>query len=369
VARRELAVPLPVSLVTGMRLISVLFGLMLAACVRVTAGVVGDDVSGSDVQRAIDANIGPFLAGRIPNLKISPSRCPSRLDVSDGKVAHCVLPVDGVDLPIRVVYKGPDPQGLNVNLDGSFFETAAIDSFVERQLHASYGIAVKAHCPGPVVQVLQPGTLFSCAITGSPLVKTVRLKALSRGMLFQYNVPGLRSGESDPDNALTKHKRGEPVILKGSELEAYLSRSYLPLSPMATRLAISCPEITDLSGRNHVICQLHVRGMNVSQRIDVSITEPNGFHELPLDAIIDKQRVQRLAQNDLNSRLQQNGDAADATVDCGTGIIAAPAPGQFTCKATAGGKSYDLIVTVEDFKGTVHWHGVEVTPTPSASPR
>ncbi len=352
----------------GMRLIFVLFGLMLAACVRVTAGVAGDDVSGSDAQRTIDANIGPFLAGRIPNLKIAPSRCPSRLDASYGKVAHCVLPVDGVDLPIKVVYKGPDPQGFNVNLDGSFFETATIDSFVERQLHASYGIAAKAHCPGPVVQVLQPGTLFSCSITGTPLVKTVRLKALSRGMLFQYNVPGLRSRESDPDNALTKHKEGEPVILKGSELEAYLSRSYLPLSPMAARLTASCPESVDLSGRNHAICLLHIRGLNVSQRIDISINEPNGFHELPLDAIIDKQRVQQLAQNDLNRRLRENGDAADATVDCGVGIIAVPAPGQFTCKATVGGKAYILIVGVEDFKGTVHWHAVEATPIPSSSP-
>jgi hypothetical protein len=78
----------------------------------------------------------------------------------------------------------------------------------------------------------------------------------------------------------------------------------------------------------------------------------------PIDAVIDRQRVQDLAQSDFNRRLRDNGDAADAVVKCEKGILVIQWPGTFNCQTTAGGKRYKLVVFVQDFKGTVSWKGV-----------
>ena len=202
--------------------------------------------------------------------------------------------------PSDVVYMGPQPQGFKANLAGDFFETPMIQSFVEKQLHAAYGITSVAHCPGPPAQLIEPRTVFSCSISGAPKVTTVRLKEVGKGNLFQYNVAGLTVDAADqpPGDALMKHKLGHSVILSGSAVSAYLAHQYLPVAYDSSGLTVSCPATVDLTGKKHSVCRVYVKGHNVSQRIDISIEEPNGFHELPLDAIIDKHRVQRLAEDD-----------------------------------------------------------------------
>jgi len=157
----------------------------LGACsLRVTTGHFGDDVSGSQVQQAIDYNIGAVLQSYDQRLTILPSLCASRLDVSKGKIAYCTLTVSGVSLPVRVVYSGPDPQGFKANLGGDFFEKSTIESFVEKQLHLSYGITAIAHCPGYPVQLIAPGAMFSCAVSGASRVRTVRLKEVAKAGCF-----------------------------------------------------------------------------------------------------------------------------------------------------------------------------------------
>ena len=339
----------------------------LVACARVTAGVVGDDVNGADVQGVIDTKLAALLQSYDPHLKISPAQCAAHLDVSEGKTAYCYLPVNGVRLAVRVVYFGP-PQQFKANLDGSFFETAQIESFVQKQLKTSYDIVAVAHCPGPEVKLLKPGAEFSCNLSGAKGVSSMHLKALPNGQLFFYNIPGLHPLDAPPADALTKHKAGQPVVLTGTEVAAYLQRAYVSIAANYPQdVSISCPQSVDLTGTKHAICLANLPKYGVSQRIGVWIEEPNGFRERPLDAVLDRGHLQDITQKYYNDKLAKNNLPADATVNCGTGLVAVPAPGSLTCNMTANGDSYRLIITIEDFKGTVHWEATKIaSPSPAA---
>lgn len=98
--------------------------------------------------------------------------------------------------------------------------------------------------------------------------------------------------------------------------------------------------------------------MRISNEYRVVGRTGDGFIVMPIDAVVDRQRVQELAQADLNRRLRDNGYAADAAVKCEKGLLVIQWPGTFNCKATSGGKRYKLVVLVQDFKGTVSWKGI-----------
>ncbi|HEY1655893.1 MAG TPA: hypothetical protein VGF86_12350, partial [Candidatus Tumulicola sp.] len=162
-------------------------------------------------------------------------------------------------------------------------------------------------------------------------------------------------------------------FLEGSEVEAYITRAYLSVAaPNPQDLSVSCPTVVDLSEPKRAICLVQLKDKDLAQRLSIWIEEPNGFRERPIDAVLDRQHVQQMAQTDLNNRLQANGLPTDAVVDCGTGLVVVPVGGTFECKSAVGGKSYRLIVTALDFKGTVSWHGIEVSqgsPPASTLPR
>ncbi len=335
--------------------------LLLTACLEAQSGYFGDDVKGADIQQVIDSQIAPYISSYDSKLKVDPSECPTNLDVSKGKAAYCTLPVDGIALPVKVVYSGHPPQGATANLDGSFFEVKGIESMLERDLNVAYGISAKAHCPGTVVQVLRPGTRFTCSVTGAPLVKAVHVTVLKQGYLTQDPVPGLKPRRTLVEDVIARHKLGQPVHLSGRDLAAYLERT-LPLPPNSSRLTVGCPQNIDLTGNRRAVCHVDVR-KDVAQRMGVWI-DSGGLHSIPIDAVIDKRRLQDFAEQSLDDALAGHGFPADAVVDCGSGYIAVAVRGQIKCNASATGKAYVMVATIKDYHGAVQLRFV----MPSAKP-
>ncbi|MHB8432669.1 MAG: hypothetical protein ACYC8W_11800 [Candidatus Tyrphobacter sp.] len=263
-------------------------------------------VQGRNVQRLIDAKLATVLVSRDPKLVIGPSRCPSQIELSGGTNTSCSLMVDGVRIPIRATDAGV-PGSVIVNFEGSFFERTWIESYVQRRLFVAYDISAVARCPGPKVQELSPGTYFACSILGSAKVHSVRLKALTNGNLFFYNVPGLVALDAPPAAALHLHKIGKPVMLSGAVLAAYINRTYLESDPNPATLIVSCPALANLSGARHVTCRASLSGSHLVQRIDVFIVEPNGFVVRTLDAVINRANLQAMIQRSDNQQLHVNG--------------------------------------------------------------
>ncbi|MBV9270318.1 MAG: hypothetical protein JO165_04435, partial [Candidatus Eremiobacteraeota bacterium] len=150
---------------------------------------------------------------------------------------------------------------------------------------------------------------------------------------------------------------GEAAIARGKDVEAFISET-LNAALGRGAPAVHCPSQMDLTGKNRGVCYARVPHTTLRVRFGVWIDEALGIRERPIDVVIDRKRVQNTAQEDLNRRLVDNGDAPDAVVVCDKGLLVVVWPSTFDCKARVGGKPYKLVVTVQDFRGTVNWRGV-----------
>jgi hypothetical protein len=173
-------------------LAAVTVGLLFATagCAGSASAAFGSDVDGHAVERAIDTKIMPSIRSQEPNLTIAPSVCADALDVSNGKIAHCTVSIDGVPIPIRVVYNGP-PDDFKADLDGRLFPMADVERMEDRVLLKSYGVTARVSCGKPIVRLYRSGSDFRCAVTGSPKVTRLHLRATPLG-IFTYNPPGLK---------------------------------------------------------------------------------------------------------------------------------------------------------------------------------
>jgi hypothetical protein len=316
-------------------------------------------VQGKAVQQKIDEAIVPSLHSYDPTLKIESPKCEPIIVQYPGTMGSCELTVNGVPLKIRVAGAGP-PDHFKVDFGGaSFFEIAKVEQIVENVLAQNFKVLAVVRCGYPGVRLLQPGTYLTCSVSGPPSVKSIKLKAMANGNIFTYNPPGLKGTSPIPEALLTLHKQGKTSIARGSDIEAFISVA-LTTSPIShdRSLVVRCPTSLDLTGGKRGVCSVSIPALTSTQRIAVWIEDAVGLRMRPIDAVIDRQRVQGLAQADLNRRLRDNGDVADASVKCEKGLIVIRWPGTFNCKALVGGNRYKLVVLVQDFKGTVSWRGI-----------
>ncbi len=339
--------------------------LAVALCFSACAVSVrhADAVQGKAVQQKIDETIAPILKSYYPQLKVEPSQCEPIIENSQGTMGTCTLPVNGVPLKIRVASAGP-PDMFKVDFGGAFFfDIASDEKIIENTLAHNYTVSVKgvAHCGEPRERLLLPGTYLTCSVDGTPLVKSVRLKVSPNGQIFVFNVPGLKVVGTLPNSLLTLHKEGKAVIASGTDVAAYIQRLLDEDSTSSgIHAVISCPAKMDLTGSKRGVCGAAIPGLSTPQRLGFWIEPVVGFHMRTIDAVIDRAKVQKMAQDDLNRRLLDNGDAANAVVTCDPGLVVIEPPATFECKATAAGKAYKLVVNVQDWKGTVSWHGIPV---------
>ena len=320
-----------------------------------------DAVQGTAVQQKIDESIAPLIKSYYPKLRIEPSQCEPIIVMSQSTMGTCTLPVNGAPLAIRVAGSGP-PDMFKVDFGGSFFfDMPTVENIIERSLAHDYKVPVKgaAHCGVPRERLLLPGTYVTCSVDGTSLVHVVRLKISQNGQIFLFHVPGLKVAEILPSALLTAHKQGRAVVISGASVAAHIQRLVAD-GPAAVdhRAIVTCPHKMDLTGTKHGVCAAAIPGLRTPQRLGFWIDPVAGFYLRPIDAVIDRAKVQKMAQDDLNLRLTDNGNSADAVVICGQGLVVIEPPGTFDCKAVAAGKRYRLVVVVQDWKGTVAWHGV-----------
>jgi hypothetical protein len=339
--------------------------LAVALCLSACAVSVrhADAVQGKAVQQKIGETIAPLIKSYYPQLKIEASQCEPIIEISQGTMGKCTLPVNGVPLEIRVASAGP-PDMFKVDFGGKFFfDMASDEKIIENSLANNYTVSVKgvARCGEPRERLLLPGTYLTCIVDGTPLVHSVRLKVSPNGQIFVFNVPGLKVAGTLPGSLLTLHKEGKTVFVSGVDVAAYIQKLWAEdATSSAFHAVVTCPVQMDLTGEKHGVCTAAIPGVETPDRLGFWIEPVVGFHMRPIDAVIDRAKVQKMAQDDLNRRLVDNGNAADAVVTCEPGVVVIEPPGTFECKASAAGKAYRLVVNVQDWKGTVTWHGIPV---------
>lgn len=318
-----------------------------------------DAVDGKSVQRKIDESITPLLKVYDPSLKIGRAVCEPIIVQEKGTMGTCTLTVNGVPLDIRVV-GAPAPELFKVDFAGRFFFTMPyVERLTEKELADTYGVSASVNCGAPRVRLLKPDEKFSCALTGIPGHTSIDLNGTSRGQIFFPKLKGLRERNSFADVALSLHEHGKATTVKGSDVVRFAMLSS-GTTGAQQKFSVVCPPVLDLTGTKHGMCNVVYLGVEKPQRLDVWIDETSGLSIRPIDAVVDRKKVERMAQDDLNRRLSDNGDKPDAAVSCDPGILVVQPPSTFDCRATADGKRYRLVVTVSDYRGNVGWKGVPI---------
>jgi hypothetical protein len=337
--------------------------LLMACSVRLSAGVYGDDIPGATVEKSINDRILLNLRGELPQHKFSEAKCPERINLSGGKVAHCSFTIDGVSIPVRIVYEGPDPQGFKANLEGFIFPVPMVEKYADSAMR-QYNFQAVAHCGPPAIRVYPAGTNFYCAVSGVPHTTRLHIKTTTSGQLFFFRpdaVP-IPAAEQWMGDALHEHKLGQATIVNGQSTAAYIDQSIeadMSAAPASGAVGKArCPARLDLSGKSRATCLVAFSGSDA--RFTVWIDDAVGFRVRRADAIIDKATVERLAMADLNRRLVDNGNPPGAVVVCGRGFIVVKPPGVFYCRLAGDGLTGKLQVSVSDWRGTMRWRGVGV---------
>jgi Domain of unknown function (DUF4333) len=350
-----------------------LIAALLGSCIAAGSDKANAIIS-ADVEQMINNQFVPELQAFDRSLTVTLARCPDTLDFSGGKTVYCTIKVDDTPIQVGIVY-APSTNTASF-LKASFYEVRQLNRLEKALLLSGYEVRAEVDCGDPPFRLVPVGTEFTCAVTGSPAVSSLRLKAQADGQVFTFNPPGL-SSPAWISAAVDQHKAGKETTLDGAAVEKWIADSaeaeylaYSGDSQPALTIVVHCPSKMDVTGSKHVQCVVTIDGHDV--RHDVSIDDVKGVDDKSLDAVIDQQKVERAAQDDFNTRLKQNSLPANAVVHCGRGILVVTPPGTFYCTATAGGDSYKVEVSVEDAKGTVHWRGIQISgsrPAPSTSPR
>jgi hypothetical protein len=340
----------------------------LAACgLGVSAGAYGDNLDTAAVKEVIDTKLAGFIHNLNPDLTISPASCPDRVDVSNGKRAFCTVVVNGERLPVSVTYGGP-PQQFIVAKNASLYWMDGIERVAQAMLSSQLGANVGISCGSPRFRLLDVGSIFTCAVQHSPTVKSVRLKAMPNAQVFIFS-PAAFATPSWMKEAVRRHKAGLAVSLDGPTVADWLQSAAaaeaagIEVSPKPT-VVITCPSSLNVSGTRHELCIERIGDQTM--RLSISIDEPVGVHARSLGVLVDRAKVQRLAQVDINAQLQQNGSPPDFVVRCGRGFFVVTPPATFRCDATNDNKAYKLEVQVEE--GTMRWSAVPLEESPSPDP-
>lgn len=329
-----------------------LFALVcLAACSHAVEGF-GSDLNVADVQSTIDGKLGAFLKTNDPALKVAPARCPSSIDVADGKVAYCTVAIDGDAIPVKITFAAP-PQRFNATLDGVLIEMQRVERAYQGELATSYGVTARVNCAKPRIRLYKPDTSFTCAIDGSTAVKSVRVKVVGDGGTLAFTPPpGLRHTFAFSDE-LANHRQHRPVVIDGSRIEQWDSAGIRAQALTSGRhlqpFTITCPEHVDLSGAKRALCALSFNGIMIHR--EVWIDDATGIRSQAIEAAVSLGDAQRFMQSEMNRELSNAGHSPNASVRCDEGFIVLAIGGKFTCKASAQGNDFLLNATVTDVQG------------------
>jgi hypothetical protein len=313
----------------------------------------------------VDTKFVPLVRSFDPKLSVTPATCPSDFNPTATQTAYCTVTVDGKPVSVGLHYD-KSKKWLSF-VDSSFYELDRVENLEAHALKNDYDVDVKIACSGDRFQLLPVGTEFTCAATGSPKVAEVRFRADANGELFMYTPAGL-SAPAWITTAIEEHNAGKPTILDGPTVSLFIKNVFDPILDRQIKpsnVAYRCGDTVDVSRDKHGTCIVTVDGHDV--RWDVVIDQVKGVDAKNIDVILSYQYVEKIIQDDFNTRLAKLSKSQDAVVHCPTGLVVVTPPSDFTCTATGGGGTYDVQVTIKDRRGAAEWLYKESTTSPSAT--
>jgi hypothetical protein len=312
-----------------------------------------DTVAPHILEQFVDQQFVPPLRSYDQHLSIGAARCPRALDRRAAQKVYCTVSVDGVPVSVGVFSDEASHLAL---VQSSFFDFQGVASLEKAELLEQYDVtATDVRCPGPRFRNLPIGETVSCYADGSFGRKPLSLTVYANGVIYMQKPAGSLA-PAWMRSAIDAHAAGKRTIVDGATLALWqqqANEAALAARHQAGSISVQCPPTVDLSGSKHAICTYRFHGSSI--RLDVHIDPVRGVSSVPLDAILDWDKLERTARETIDSDLRANGRTPDASVRCDRTVLVATPPAVFYCSIVAGGKSYKAQVTLKDGLGNVQF--------------
>ncbi len=326
-----------------------LVGVLATAAPAPAVGTIAPHI----LEQFIDRQFVPPLRSYNEHLTIGDARCPRALDPKGTHKIYCTVTVDGVPVSVGVI--SGDASNLAL-VPSSFFDVDSLERLEKSELLEQYDVtATDVRCPGPRFRNLDVGETVSCYADGSSGRKPLSLTVYANGVIYMQKPAGSLA-PAWMRSAIEAHAAGKRTIVDGPTLAIWqqqVNEAALAARHQGGPISVQCPPTVNLSGSKHAICTYRLHGSSI--RLDVHIDNVRGISSVPLDAIIDWDKLERTARESIDSSLRANGQAPDASVRCDRRALVATPPAVFYCGIVAGGKSYRAQVTLKDGLGNVQF--------------
>lgn len=345
-------------------------GALIAGCMNVPLRAVNTSVlSGAAVEQTIDTVVGGQLRSDDPTMTISPSQCPSQLDISSTPPPTCTITVNRVPIRVLITPNGPPP-GFNVRLRGEIFERRIVEREVADEAEQAIGGHLRASCPIANIIVVPVKMSFVCRITGARQPASMTVTADKTGkMTTRLNSKSARL-MSPLDHALQRiidqHRTGGGATVDGSTVSEFIA-TQLAREWAITRGGpslwgdVRCPAVVDVSGTNHAHCSALFDGQTVHTDFWV---EGENVHYQRTDAILDMALLQRTSQQSFGQLLATGGFSQRALVSCKGRYAVVRVPSDTYCDVLIGTEPARIRIHVLDILGHVNMNVVFSSPSP-----
>jgi hypothetical protein len=304
------------------------FAVLLCGCglmpsplhITVHAGKIGDDVHGDIVEHAINLQITPFVRSYDRALRPSAASCPAHLDLSEGKVGHCTLPVGGIAVPITVTLDKAS-ENFFVRIDGVLFSMSNVERYLAAATRHEYDIAAVASCGEPRVRVIAVGKRLRCAIRGKGIPGQIEFRvADAAGHLLVHPFPHMQFRDASLVGPyLNLHSAGRPTIVPGTRLAEIIRRTVInsddPDARKLRGLRIDCPAQADLSRDRHVQCVVAVEAGTMPY--EAWIDRNSSFQGRAKRMLSNTKGISLAAARYYENKLEAAQLPRHVTVDCG----------------------------------------------------
>ena len=321
-----------------------------------------DFVSGSRTARQIDAEIGDILAARSPSLDVGHAQCGPLLDLTDHRIAHCILPVSGAHLSVSVA--AVPPVSILVPLpDLTTDQTLIVRPNAERRLvdalALTYGEKFTASCAGPTVRLLARSESLSCSVEAPDLDRT-NVDVTGAGLdgdVFPAGLPHIATREARMLGQEAAERRDGGVTLDGPALERYVrgSASNAADGEVGRRGlvgAAACPRRVVLTARTHARCTVAIGDQ--TQQYDVRFDEGRGLAVDAQHGVVLVAVVRDIATRYFERDERSGGRPVRAVVDCGHKRVALLDPGEsLPCTVANGNGKSNFSAYIEDRSGAL----------------
>ncbi|MDB5043777.1 MAG: hypothetical protein JWN27_4503 [Candidatus Eremiobacteraeota bacterium] len=354
------------------RTLTTVFALLLCGCawmpsplnISVHTGKIGDDVPGDAVARTINVQITPVVRSVEPALRPGAASCPAHLDISEGKVGHCTLPVGGIAVPIAVT-SGKEFATFFVRIDGVLLPMSKVERYLAAHILREYDVRATASCGDPRVRVIAVGSHIRCAIRGKGIPGQIEFKVTNAaGNVFIYRFPHMQLRDATLFGPyLTLHRAGRPTIMPGAVLAALIRRTAIDTEdPDAARmlrgLRVDCPARADLTGDRHVQCSVSVDAgtMPYEAWIDGTAT----FQVRAQRTLANTKRISLIAARYYENKLEAAQLPRRVSVDCGPDRVTfIDRDTKLMCRLDAGEGPRQLTISFPNFPSNSVLYHVE----------